>query len=157
MKKEYESLPYRDNVGVIIFKENKFLLVQLQEWPENYWKFPQGGVDKNETSEETAFREVEEELGTNKIKILHKSKFQNIYDFPDDKIELIGKKWRGQKQTFFVAEFIGNDEDLVPNPDEIRTYNWCLKEDLKNLISHDNPIFDNYYEFISKVLKEFNF
>ena len=37
------NLPYRKNVSCILFKDDKYLLVQLADWEENWWKFPQGG------------------------------------------------------------------------------------------------------------------
>lgn len=155
MKEEYKLLPYRNNVGLIVFRDNKFLLVQLKEWLEGFWKFPQGGSNAGEKPEETALREFEEELGNRKIRILHKSKFKNVYDFPDDKIEEYGKRWRGQEQTFFVAEFTGDDKDIQPDPEEIKTYKWCSRKELKKHIFHEIPLFEGYYDFIIKVLKEF--
>ncbi|GIT63021.1 MAG: hypothetical protein Ct9H300mP21_05670 [Pseudomonadota bacterium] len=32
------------------------------------WQFPQGGIDLGESEEETLFRELEEEIGTNDVK-----------------------------------------------------------------------------------------
>lgn len=157
MKKEYQKLPYRNNVGIIVFKKDKFLLVQLKEWNQNFWKFPQGGCEKNEKPNETAMREFEEELGSKKISIKFQSKYEHIYDFPDDKIRLLNERWKGQKQKFLVAEFRGNNDEIKINQDEIKKYKWCSKKELKENILHEDPIFKGYYDFISKVLKEFNF
>jgi putative (di)nucleoside polyphosphate hydrolase len=156
MKEEYKILPYRNNAGIIVLKDDKFLLVQLNEWSGNLWKFPQGGCNEGEDPEETALREFKEELGSDKIEIKHKSSFQNIYDFPDDKIEIIGKKWRGQKQTFFIANFVDDENNLNPDPKEIRTYKWCSREELEEHLSYKDAIFYGYYDFILKVLEEFD-
>lgn len=155
MKEEYKNLPYRDNVGIVVMRGDKFLLVQLNEWSDKFWKFPQGGCDVGEEPEKTALREFEEELGSKSIKIRHKSQFQNVYDFSDEKIEVTGKRWRGQRQTFFVAEFVGENDELVPDPKEIRAFRWCSREELKDYIFHEDAIFLGYYDFILKVLDEF--
>ena len=47
--KKIQNLPYRDNVCCIVFKGKRFLLVQNLGFKDNWWKFPQGGIEKNET------------------------------------------------------------------------------------------------------------
>ena len=49
---DVSRLPYRNNVSCILFREDKYLLVQLNEWPEHWWKFPQGGIRKGESEKE---------------------------------------------------------------------------------------------------------
>lgn len=55
------KLPYRDNISCIVFKDDMFLLVQLNDWPKDFWKFPQGGIEQGETEEEAVIRELIEE------------------------------------------------------------------------------------------------
>lgn len=47
-KLKVANLPYRNNVSCIVFRGDKFLVVQLNDWPENWWKFPQGGIEQDE-------------------------------------------------------------------------------------------------------------
>jgi ADP-ribose pyrophosphatase YjhB (NUDIX family) len=61
----------RNAVRAIIFKENKILLVFLEK--TNEYKFPGGGVEKNEAFEDALKREVLEETGCNVIKIVEKA------------------------------------------------------------------------------------
>jgi len=60
----------RNAVRAIILKENNILMVFLGK--TNEYKFPGGGVEKNETIEEALKREVLEEVGCNVIKIVNK-------------------------------------------------------------------------------------
>jgi len=53
----------RNAVRAIILKENNILMVHLEK--TNEYKFPGGGVEKNETVEEALKREVLEETGCN--------------------------------------------------------------------------------------------
>lgn len=55
------------------------MLVQLKDWKENWWKFPQGGVDEGETEEEAIKRELFEELNITSFKIIRKTAFINRY------------------------------------------------------------------------------
>ncbi len=60
----------RNAVRAIILKENKILMVLLEK--TNEYKFPGGGVEKNEAFEDALKREVLEETGCNVIKIVKK-------------------------------------------------------------------------------------
>ena len=57
----------RNAVRAIILRENIILMVFLEK--TNEYKFPGGGVEKNETIEEALKREVLEEVGCNVINI----------------------------------------------------------------------------------------
>jgi len=137
VKTEYVSLPYRPNVCLITFQKNKFLLVNLSDWPEDWWKFPQ--------------------IGTDKIRVLGISKYTNQYDWIDKFIEFKQKKYRGQFQHFVIVEFIGKEQDIKIDPKEIKKYRWAGKAEIVD-ISEDKQhmLFQNYNQLIPKILKEFN-
>jgi len=152
---DINKLPYRNNVSGVIIKDDLYLLVQRIDWPDNHWKFPQGGIDKNETEEEALKRELLEEIGTNKFKIIGKSVNINQYDWDDYSIEKAGFKWRGQYQKFFFVEFLGNDVDINIDKNDIKKYVWVKRGELKKYIDHDNKNFTNYFLTIEKIIQEF--
>lgn len=149
------NLPYRKNISCIVFQKNKFLLVQLNDWKKNWWKFPQGGINENETEEEAAKRELKEELGNDKFKIIAKSIHTNQYDWPDEIIKAVKYRWRGQLQSFFLIEFCEKKEEIVINKNEINRYQWVELNDLMPLIDRKEKIFFNYRIIIEKILNEF--
>lgn len=55
----------REAVRAIIFKDNKIVLVKCGK--DGYYKFPGGGIESNETHNETLVRETLEETGLNII------------------------------------------------------------------------------------------
>ena len=149
------KLPYRDNISCVVFKEKNFLLVQRVGWPDNWWKFPQGGIDEGESEENAARRELLEELGGKKFKIIAKSNYTNRYDWTDDSVKLAGYRWRGQIQKFFLVEFLGTDKDIKINKNEIQRYKWVGLKNLLASINQDNKNFSNYRNTIKKILQEF--
>jgi putative (di)nucleoside polyphosphate hydrolase len=149
------NLPYRDNVASVVFKGNKFLLVQLKGWPENFWKFPQGGMNVGEQEEGAVLRELSEELGTTNFKIIGKSVYTNKYDWPIDSIEKAGFRWKGQFQRFFVVEFLGDESEVNFDRNEIQACKWVKKDEIFGHIDHDHKLFVNYKNTIEKVLSEF--
>jgi len=150
-----KNLPYRDSVACIVYKDFKFLLVQLKGWPKNFWKFPQGGIKEEETEIDAIKRELEEELGTKNFKIITKSFYGNIYDWDNKSIALAGYKWRGQNQKFFLIKFLGNDDEIKINKNELNTFKWLKKEQINKHINHKHKIFKNYKETIKKIIDEF--
>ena len=49
--------------SAIIIKGNKILLIHRKKEGREYWVFPGGGIEDNETGEETIVREIKEETG----------------------------------------------------------------------------------------------
>lgn len=66
MKSEYSS------GGVVIRKEHSALKVLLIKDIYGRWTWPKGHIEEKETQEETCVREIEEEVGLKKIKVLRK-------------------------------------------------------------------------------------
>ncbi len=154
IKKNYDS-DYRLNVCCLVYQNNRFLLLQSLDWPENWWKFPQGGVESGESLEKTALRELFEELGCDKFRIAGVSTVQNKYDWSEDSRRLASYRWRGQQQYFLVVEFLGHDSDLNLNRREFRAYRWVNLSELADLINRSDSDFYNYKNSIFKVLREF--
>ena len=151
------NLPYRDNVCCIVYSGEEFLLLQGRGWPINWWKFPQGGINKGETLEQAALRELKEETGSHDFKIIGTSKSLNIYDWNDESVGLAGYRWRGQNQKYLLVEYFGEKNNINLNVNESQSYNWVKLKDLWLCIDHDDKNFKNYKNVIEKVLKEFNF
>ncbi len=153
---DVNSLPYRKNVAIIAFKDDKFLLVNKHEFEEDWWKFPQGGLDENENLEVGARREFLEEVCSDKIKIIGISKFSHKYDWHN--MELVQRKQaRGQEQYFVIAKFVGKFSDVKPDGKEIRKIDWVNLETIQRYCDENKDLFGMYNGLIPKILKEFNF
>lgn len=144
---------YRSNISLITLRRSEFLLVNLVEWPHNYWKFPQGGVNPGETLEKAARREFQEELGSDKISILRRSKISRKYTWNKPK-SIGGKSYIGQNQTFFIVKFLGDDSDIVVKSGEIRAFCWQTAHGLKDLIDRKELDFRGYWRTIRSILQE---
>jgi len=61
----------RKSVGLVVFKragkKREYLLLH---YASGHWDFPKGGVEVGETEEETALRELREETGISRVKII---------------------------------------------------------------------------------------
>ncbi len=149
-----DGLPYRQGViGIVMDDDGKFLIVQAVIYGENDWRFPGGGIKKNETLENSLLRELEEELGTKGFEIVKKVNFINRYEWPDQLIEREFKKkgttHRGQEQTSFLVKFKGKKEDIKIQPKELRRIKWVEYDELK-----DHFTFPNQWDNAEKVLRE---
>ena len=135
-----ESLPYRPAAGVMLLnRDGKVWVGQRLDSTLEAWQMPQGGLDPGETPEEGALRELEEETGIprDKLEILARAPEPLFYDLPDDLIGKVWKgKWRGQRQTWFLMRFTGEDGDVdieTPEP-EFRAWKWADPQELPDLI-----------------------
>jgi len=146
-KEEFRLIKLRQAVSAVVFKDNQFLMVSGKDWPENAWCFPQGGIQKNEKHIEAVERELKEELGTDKFKILSKSEIDHMYLFPDK----IRKKKRceGQFQTIWFVKFFGNLEEIKPNKQELNKQSWFNKEEII-----PNMMYPEQKEVFSRILEE---
>ena len=114
MKKEFEKLPLRSGVGIVVLnKENKIFVAKRIDNPKNFWQMPQGGVDKDEDFYTAALRELKEETSIVSVKPIKEIESDLTYILPDHLIGIIWKgKYKGQKQKWFIMKFIGEDSEI---------------------------------------------
>ncbi|MBU1017360.1 NUDIX domain-containing protein [Patescibacteria group bacterium] len=134
-----KNLPYRKGVNAyVIDSQNNFLLVQKKSYGENQWDVSGGGLEEGESMEIGILRELEEELGTHKFKILAKSSKIDKYEWPKEAREngyrKHGKWWRGQKKYQFLVKFIGSKNELKAQKEEIRLIKWVPYEQLEDTL-----------------------
>ena len=118
-----DNFDYENSCGAIVFNENteKILLVKMHN---GNWGFPKGHIEKDETKEETAIREVLEETNV-RIKI--------IPDF-EREIKYIPNEKTIKKVTIFMG--ITQDEEVTIDTSEIEDFKWCTYEEALKLVTY---------------------
>jgi putative (di)nucleoside polyphosphate hydrolase len=101
------------------------------------WQMPQGGIDDGETPAEAALRELEEETGTNKARVIREMDEWLTYDLPPHLLGVaLHGRYRGQKQRWIAMRFTGTDKDIdieTAEP-EFAAWKWLALEALPRLI-----------------------
>lgn len=148
---------YRPGVGVMLINSAGQVWVgQRLDSKLEAWQMPQGGLDPGEEPLEGALRELEEETGIGRalVEILARCPYELTYDLPEDLIGKIWQKpWRGQRQTWFAARFLGTDADVrieTPHP-EFRAWKWADPRELPALIV---PFKKKLYEDVVEAFRD---
>ena len=155
MQTNFNKLPYRSNVGIMMVNEQGYVFVgQRLDNNQNAWQMPQGGIDAGEDPETAAYRELLEETGVKKqdVRFVASSSQWLSYDLPEDLIPILWNgKFRGQKQKWFLFKFLGEDRDIniATEHPEFSKWKWISKENLlKEIVPFKKSVYEN-------VLKEF--
>ena len=120
---------YRRCVGIMILNnKNQILVGRRLDHPSGYWQMPQGGIDENENPEEAVWREMMEEIGTNKAEIYKVSNQWINYEIPSETLAKLpwGNMFIGQSQKWFAFRFNGLDKEInvsTENP-EFSEWRW---------------------------------
>jgi putative (di)nucleoside polyphosphate hydrolase len=106
--------PYRQGVGIaLINARGQVFVAQRIDTKESAWQMPQGGINERETPREAALRELHEEIGTDKARIIATARKWLRYDLPEDLQNKIWKgRYRGQEQKWFLMKFLGTNADI---------------------------------------------
>ncbi len=127
------ELPYRPNVCMILLNSEGKIFLGERFGEPGVWQLPQGGVETQFSLEENVLRELNEELGAPReaFSIIKKLNATHTYDFlkpPPYAVE----KWRGQKQTFWLVRFKGNDTDInfTLHEQEFSSWKWCSVDEV---------------------------
>ena len=155
MQTNFNKLPYRSNVGIMMVNEKGYVFVgQRLDNNQDAWQMPQGGIDAGEDPETAAYRELLEETGVKKqdVRFVASSSQWLSYDLPEDLIPILWNgKFRGQKQKWFLVKFLGEDRDIniATEHPEFSKWKWISKENLlKEIVPFKKSVYEN-------VLKEF--
>ncbi len=143
MHLDINSLPYRPCVGIALFNKDGLVFVGERIDAPGAWQMPQGGIDAGEDLKTAAFRELAEEVGTQKASIIRIADKTIKYDIPlavlknSRKGGLWDMKYCGQEQTWVAMRFEGQDDDINLNShteQEFSNWRWVPLEDTPNLI-----------------------
>lgn len=130
---------YRKSCGAVVYRKNggKTEYLLLLQRKSGTWSFPKGHMEVGETEEETALREIREEIGR---EVGFARNFRTVVRYPvSEKTE--------KEVVLFLAET--EDEPRI-RPNEIQEYRWVLPEDAMRLL------YDCYGEVISQTEKYLN-
>ncbi|HEY0130266.1 MAG TPA: RNA pyrophosphohydrolase [Allosphingosinicella sp.] len=151
------DLPYRPAAGVMLVNaEGKVWVGQRLDSSLEAWQMPQGGLDEGEDPEQGALRELEEETGIRPdlVEIVARHGEELYYDLPGELVARLWKgRWRGQRQTWFLARFLGTDDDVdiaTPHP-EFRAWKWADPADLPAMIV---PFKKKLYEDVLEAFRD---
>ena len=132
------ALPYRPCVGVMLLNAAGEVFVGRRiDREAEAWQMPQGGIDPGEEPVTAVFRELREEIGTDKARILAETPDWLTYDLPPQLLgRLWGGKYRGQRQKWFVLRFTGREDEIDLNTDhpEFEAWRWVSIDALPGLI-----------------------
>lgn len=123
--------------GCIILNDKKEILLILHN--AGHWGLPKGHVEKDETEEETAIREVKEETN---IDVIVDSNYRYSIEYnPKENVE--------KEVIYFIAKNISNDDK--PQLEEVKEIRWL---DINNAI--ETITYENSKELLRKVKKDLN-
>lgn len=131
---------YRRGVGVMLINQDRLVWVGRRiDNRDEAWQMPQGGLDKGEKPWAGALRELEEETGIapHLVEKLADHPQQLRYEIPEAiASRLWGGKWKGQLQDWYLARFLGTDDDvnIETHDPEFSHWKWVEPHLLPELI-----------------------
>jgi putative (di)nucleoside polyphosphate hydrolase len=144
---------YRRGVGVMLLnREGKVFVAARIDNPQDAWQMPQGGLDEGEEPWRAALRELEEETGIapELVELVAECPQRLRYDLPEEwRAKVWGGKWRGQVQHWFLARFLGSDEDvnIATEHPEFRDWKWVEPGQVPELIvAFKRPMYERLLE-----------
>ncbi len=134
-------LETRFAVGAIIIYNEKYLLinkirnndVETNLPDEGIWDFVKGGIKQGETAKEALFRELQEELNTTDFKIIKEFKESLYFKFPNNK----KNKYRDQITYLFLVEFMGNQNLIKIDNNEIGEFRFFTYQEVIDKLTHN--------------------
>ncbi len=117
-----ECLVYR-----IVEKKYEFLCLKRTEEDGGWWQPVIGHMQKNESLEQSLFRELQEETGITKVEKLIDDVWHFHWEYKDE-----------MYLEFVFAAEVNKDQEISLNPTEHEIYRWCLAEEAISLFKYEN-------------------
>ncbi len=115
--------------GAVVYRKGKdgLEILVIQHKNGGHWAFPKGHVEKNETDEETAFREIWEETG---LKVKLDTGFRQIVTY--------SPKADTMKDVVYFAGKAGPDDKVKAQEKEVDDIRWKRPKDAEALVTYQN-------------------
>lgn len=137
---DLKMLPYRLGVGAMVINaEGKVFVGRRADNRSGIeaWQMPQGGIDPGEDPKKALLRELDEEIGTSLVEIIHEAPNWLLYDLPIKLIPTVWSgKYRGQKQKWYLCLLQGDDDliNIHTSHPEFIEWKWVEPEETIELI-----------------------
>ena len=122
-------MPIEKSAGAIVFRRNKEIKYLLIQYGWGHWEFPRRLIEKGESLEDTARREIKEEVGIEDIRFI--SGFKEWIKFF---FKLKGKNIM-KIATFLLAE---TKTEKVKLSYEHKDYDWLDYKEALNRLTFEN-------------------
>lgn len=142
---------YRAGVGMVLIGPGWRIFIGRRTGAgAGWWQMPQGGIDPGESPQQAAWRELREEVGTDRALLLAESGGWHTYDVPAG---LRPPFWqgrvRGQAQKWFAFRFTGDDADVDLGGDgaEFDAWRWASADEvLRAAVDFKRPVYEAVIE-----------
>lgn len=115
------------SAGIVLLNPQKKVLVGFKKWTK-VWEFPQGKIREGESLFNALKREIQEETGIKKFRLVKDFQVSTHYSF--------------QREGFLVHKtvtyFLGITKEKVKLSEEHEQYRWCTFEEANMLFTHEN-------------------
>lgn len=149
---------YRPCVGLMLIDPGGRLFIGERRGPLlDAWQMPQGGIDPGESPLVAAWRELKEEVGTERALLLRESRSWYVYDLPPElRPDHWDPRYHGQSQRWFAFRFTGRDADIdlaTHNP-EFDRWRWATREEvLRLIVPFKRPVYEAVLEEFADLLR----
>lgn len=143
-RKHFKELPAAG--GLVKNRRGEFLFIRRF----GFWDLPKGKIEKNETPEIAAVREVEEECGLSGVTIVKPLRATyHIYRSPflksDNNLVLKETSW-------FLMEYAGDEMPVPQTSEDIVEVRWVAPSELETIKGN---IYLNLKEFIQEIVPRY--
>ncbi|MGE4419824.1 MAG: RNA pyrophosphohydrolase [Sulfurimonas sp.] len=146
---------YRPNVAMIIvsssYPHTKEIFLAQRNDLNDVWQFPQGGIDEGEEVVEALFRELLEEIGTDRVEVIAEFPEWISYDFPPRIAESM-KPFIGQTQKYFLVKLHESATiNIHTHKPEFNDYKFVTVDEALNLsASFKKNVYENVLSYFKK-------
>ncbi len=103
----------------VLIRDDKCLILERADKP-GFWELPGGRVDQGETDQESFRREIKEEIGLEKFKIIGPVDYYVWFNTPTG------------AHACGITSLIENDEDKIKLSPEHKSLAWISEEEINN-------------------------
>ena len=138
----YNSLLCIDAAGGVVRKDNRLLFI----FRNDKWDLPKGKIEKGETVEEAAIREVQEECGIEELTV-EKQQLSTYHIYRSPYNKSFGQ-WIFKKTFWFEMNYSGSENGIPQKEEGISEVRWFkpseLNEVLENTYANLKPLIEIY-------------